>query len=471
MQHPMGTYIISITEFIEKFSYFLFAGTLVLFMYEVLHFSIAFSSLLYGIIIGCCYLFQVISGYLTDTILGNRKSVIIGGVLMTISQLIFTYDASLYYLTETVPTHSSFLFSYPEIIFIIGAIVFAIGASFIKISVTSFVGLFYEGKEELLDSAYTTFYMITNFGPLIAPVVLSIVVGIGYPHLYQYGFFIGAIIMLFGVIIFLMFKNRYLVNAKGEPVGVKPISTIIVEKTGGNISRERGGNLSKIEIDRIKVIFLILIVFTVFYCSLEQILTSIIIISMNYVDNTIPFTGIVVAPQIYISLNAIFVIILSPIFLKVMPMLEERNKGLSSIEKLGVGTLLITVAYLMLIIPTIISNAKIGMVWLVVFNIFLSAAEILIIPIGLSLISKLAPIRYRSLMMGILFTATAIADLISGVLSSAIPLPGTTTKLLGIVEIGDLSSFLMIFIVNSAVLGILWLLSKNRIQKMMHGVE
>ena len=192
---------------------------------------------------------------------------------------------------------------------------------------------------------------------------------------------------------------------------------------------------------------------------------------MNYVDNTIPFTGIVVTPQIYISLNAIFVIILSPIFLKVMPMLEERNKGLSSIEKLGVGTLLITVAYLMLIIPTIISNAKIGMVWLVVFNIFLSAAEILIIPIGLSLISKLAPIRYRSLMMGILFTATAIADLISGVLASAIPLPGTTTKLLGIVEIGDLSSFLMIFIVNSAVLGILWLLSKNRIQKMMHGVE
>lgn len=471
MKHPMGTYLISVTEFFEKFSYYIFAGTLVLFMNEVLHFSIHFSALLYGIIVSCCYFFQIISGYLTDVYLGNRRSVIIGGILMVISQLIFTYDGSLYYLTESVPTHSTILFSYPEIIFIIGVIFFSIGASFIKISVTSFIGLFYEGKEELLDSAYTTFYMITNFGPLLAPVVLNIVVGIGYPHLYQYGFFIGAIVLLIGLIIFILFKNKYLVTAHGKAVGDKPISEMIVERLGDNPSRARGGNLSKIEIDRIKVIFLILIVCTVFYCSLEQILTSLIVIAMHYVNNTIPFTSFTVGPQIYVSLNAVAVIILSPIFLKLMPKLAERNKEPSSLGKLGIGTFCITLAYASLLLPTIVSSGKIHMGWMVVFNFFLSAGEIFIIPIGLSLISKLAPVRYRSLMMGIMFTATAIAEIFSGVLASAVPLPTKSTFLFGIIPITNLSSFVLIFILISAITGILWFIFKNRIHELMHGID
>ena len=471
MKHPMGTYLISVTEFIEKFSYFIFAGTLVLFMNEVLHFSIHFSALLYGIIASSCYFFQVVSGYLTDVYLGNRKSVIIGGILMIISQLIFTYDGSLYYLTESVPTHSTLLFSYPEIIFIIGVIFFSIGASFIKISVTSFIGLFYEGKEELLDSAYTTFYMITNFGPLLAPVVLSIVVGIGYPHLYQYGFFIGAIVLLIGLIIFILFKDKYLVDAHGEAIGNNPISEMIEEKMGENPSRAKGGNLSKIEIDRVKVIFLILIICTVFYCSLEQILTSLIVIAIHYVNNTIPFTSFTLGPQIYISLNAVFVIILSPIFLKLMPKLAERNKEPSSLGKLGIGTFCLTLAFASLLLPTIVSSGKIHMGWMVVFNFFLSAGEIFIIPIGLSLISKLAPVRYRSLMMGIMFTATAIAEIFSGVLASAVPLPNKSTFLFGIIPITNLSSFIWIFILTSGIVGILWFIFKNRIHKLMHGID
>ena len=471
MKHPMGTYLISVTEFIEKFSYFIFAGTLVLFMNEVLHFSIHFSALLYGIIVSSCYFFQIISGYLTDVYLGNRKSVIVGGIIMIISQLIFTYDGSLYYLTESVPTHSTLLFSYPEIIFIIGVIFFSIGASFIKISVTSFIGLFYEGKEELLDSAYTTFYMITNFGPLLAPIVLNIVVGIGYPHLYQYGFFIGAIILIIGLIIFILFKDKYLVDAHGNAIGVNPISEMIVEKIGDNPSRAKGGKLSKIEIDRIKVIFLILLVCTVFYCSLEQILTSLIVIAMHYVNNTIPFTSYTVAPQIYVSLNAIAVIILSPIFLKLIPKLAERNKEPSSLGKLGIGTFFLTLAYACLLLPALVSSEKINMGWMVLFNFFLSAGEIFIIPIGLSLISKLSPVRYRSLMMGVMFTATAIAEIFSGVLASAVPLPNKSTYLFGIIQITNLPSFICVFIFLTGITGILWFLFKNRIQKLMHDIE
>ncbi len=470
MNHPKGTYLISVTETFEKLSYFMFTGTLVLYMNEVLHFSVQFSALLYGIIVGFCYFSQMITGYFTDVYLGNRKAVIIGGILMLVSQLIFTYDASLYYLTEAVPTHSTLLFTYPEIIFIIGAIIFSIGTSFIKISVTSFVGLFYENKEGLLDSAYTIFYMITNFGPLFAPLILGIVVGIGYPHMYQYGFFIGALAIFVGLIAFIMLKNKYLVLESGEKVGITPISKMIVEKTGENIARSRGGNLTKIEKDRIKVIFLILILFTVFYTGLEQILTSIIIVTIHYVNNTIPFTSITLAPQTLISLNAICVLILSPVFLKFMPMLADRNKEPSSIGKLGIGTLLITLAYTFLLIPSYIPE-KINLVWIIFFHFFLAMSELFIVPIGLSLISKLAPVRYRSVMMGILFTATAIAEIFSGILASAVPTPGHCTKLFGLIPINSLSSFIWIFIILSGVSGLICFLSKKRIQKLMHGID
>lgn len=135
-------------------------------MLQVLHFSTAFSTFLFGMIIGSTYLFQLLAGYISDAFIGNRKAIIIGGALMVIAQLIFTYDASLYYLTTNVAEHSAFLFSQIEIIFLIGVFIMAIGASFIKVSVTSFVGLFYPDNEELLDSAYTIFYMLINVGDL-----------------------------------------------------------------------------------------------------------------------------------------------------------------------------------------------------------------------------------------------------------------------------------------------------------------
>ena len=109
--------------------------------------------------------------------------------------------------------------------------------------------------------------------------------------------------------------------------------------------------------------------------------------------------------------------------------------------------------------------------WMVLFNFFLSAGEIFIIPIGLSLISKLSPVRYRSLMMGVMFTATAIAEIFSGVLASAVPLPNKSTYLFGIIQITNLPSFICIFIFLTGITGILWFLFKNRIQKLMHDIE
>ncbi len=158
MEHPKGIYAISFIEMWERFSFFIFCGLLVLYMIEVLHFSMPFSNILYGIIIGVGYLLQLVTGQITDTYFGNRKSIIVGTLLMLASQLIFAYDASLYHLTAAVPVHSNFIFSYPEIIFLIGMVFISFGSSFLKVSTTSFISLFYKDQGSLLDAAYTLFF-------------------------------------------------------------------------------------------------------------------------------------------------------------------------------------------------------------------------------------------------------------------------------------------------------------------------
>lgn len=473
MKHPTGMYIVSITEMWERFSFYIFVSILVLFMMQVLHFSPEFSTFLYGIILASTYLFQLVAGYLTDRYISNRKSIIIGGIFMLISQMIFTYDASLYIALERVPMHSAFLFNYPEIIFLLGVVFMTLGSGFFKVSVTSFVGLFYEGQEELLDSAYTIFYMFINIGGFLAPFILNFVVGANNPSLYQYGFLLGGIIIFAGLIMFIALR-RYLCLPNGEPVGTIPISKnneFLEDKT---VKKINDAKLSKIEISRIFVIFLVLIVIVLYYMSLEQINTSFIIFNLGFVNNVIPFTNISVSPELFISIPPLIVILLSPISIKVLDMLSKRNKEPSSISKLGIGLIISAVAFIMLLIPLNFYDpvSRINMVWLVLFSIFIVIGELLIMPISLSFISKLAPVKYTSLTMGVMFSATAVSEIMAGLFAAAMPHTfSETTKLFGAIPIAGVQSFMWMFVIILAGSGVLWLLFGGKIKKLTHGIE
>ncbi|AMD17439.1 hypothetical protein TL18_05035 [Methanobrevibacter sp. YE315] len=468
MKHPMGMYVISIAELWERFSFYIICSILVLFMSDVLHFSIPFCTFLYGIIIGGTYFFQLIGGYLSDKFLGNRKTIIIGGIFMFAGQLIFSYVASLFYLTADVPVHSTFLFTYPEIIFLIGALITSIGASFFKVSITSFVGLFYQDNEDLLDSAYTMFYMFINIGGLFAPLIANFVVGVHNPSLYQYGFMIGAAAVLIGLIMFIGL-NKYLCLPNGEPLGIQPFSK--TQKTVGNESDS--SELTKIDIDHLKVIGLILIVIVVFFICFEQLLTSILVLTMDYVYNIVPFTNFALNPQFYVTLNPFFLILLSPIFIKLLAVLSSRGKEPSSISKLGWGMLFLAFSYFLLSIPfmSMAEGMKMNMSWIIVFNFFMVIAELLVTPIALSLLSKLSPAKYSTMMVGVLYAATAVAEVIAGSFASAFPEKiGQTTMLLSIIPITSPVAFMYVFVIISGICGIVWLLLKNKIKTLMHGV-
>jgi POT family proton-dependent oligopeptide transporter len=174
----------------------------------------------------------------------------------------------------------------------------------------------------------------------------------------------------------------------------------------------------------------------------------------------------------YISLNPLFVVLLSPIFIKIFSMLNHRNKEPSSIGKMTIGLFAIFISYLILLIPAYFSHGKINMLWIVLFNFTLVIAELFISPIALSLISKLAPVKHASLMIGTFYAATAVSALLAGVFASAFPeKPGVVNSLFGLIPIPNLASFIWIFVILSGLLLIIWTLSRNRIKKLMHGVE
>ena len=462
MEHPKGTYLLSSTAMLESLSYYVFAGLLVMYMIDVLHFSNSFSTYLFGIAYGSTYILQIFGGYVCDRYLGNRKAVIFGISFIIIAQLIFSYDASLFALSTNIPKHSALLFTYPEIIFLVGVAAMAVGVSFFKVNIASFMDQFYkEGDSKLLDSAFSIFYLFINVGGFLAPLLINYVVGVHHPGLYQYGFLIGFAAIFIGLIVFALFGKRFFLSPEGEPLGVEPrfeTQTDTVNKTG---------KLSKEDINRFKVIFAILISTFVFLIFNQQIFTSIILFAESHVNNIIPFTNHEVAPSFYLSLSPLFIIFLTPIYIRIF---NSNEKEISSITKIGAGLLLLGAAYFVLFIAmdSLGSGMKLNMIWVMLFDFCLVNSELLIMPVTLSAITKLAPKKYVSSMIGIYYVTFSIASVIAGLCASAFP-NENPTMLFNIIPIANLQTYFIIFAILGFVVGGIWLLFRNKMIKLSNG--
>ena len=463
MEHPKGTYLLSSTAMLESLSYFLFAGLLVMYMIDVLHFSDPFSTYLFGIAYGSTYILQIVGGYVCDRYLGNRKAIIFGISFIIIAQLIFSYDASLFALSTSIPQHSTLLFTYPEIIFLMGVAAMAVGVSFFKVNIASFMDQFYkEGDSKLLDSAFSIFYLFINIGGFIAPLFINLVVGVHHPSLYQFGFLIGFVAIFIGLLVFALSGKRFFISPDGEPLGVKPRF-----KTQKNIVNKTE-KLSKVEINRFKVIIAILISTLVFQIFSQQIYTSIILFAESHVNNIIPFINHEVAPSFYLTLNPLFIILLSPIYIRIFN--SNGDEEVSSITKIGAGLLLLGVSYSVLFVAmgSLGNGMKLNMLWIMLFNFCLVNSELLIMPVTLSAITKLAPKKYVSSMIGIYYVTFSIASIIAGLCASAFP-NKNPTMLFNIIPIANLQTYFIIFAMFGFVVGGIWLLFRNKMVKLSNG--
>ena len=458
--HPKGLYVLFVTEMWERFSYYGMRAIFMLYMVKALLLSTEFSSSIYGIYTSLVYLTPLIGGYIADKYWGNRKSILVGGLLMAIAQFMMFVSASFFQNLDL---------AMPIMFGALGLLI--IGNGFFKPNISSMVGQLYPEGDSRIDSAFTIFYMGINAGALIAPLVTGGLGDTDNPADFKWGFLAAAVGMVIGTIVFYILKNKYIITPEGTPVGM-PIPKLIE----GEHNKKEDQPLTKIEKDRLTVVFIITGFVIAFWAAFEQAGASLTVFADKNTDRllNLPLVGEWVMPASFFqSINPIFIILLAPIFVKIWEILNRRNIEPSAPLKMVIGLLLAAVGYYVIAqgVEGIGESEKISMFWLISMYFLHTAGELALSPVGLSIVNKLSPKRFASIMMAVFFLSSVVGNFIAGYLSAYIPNgDGVSKSILGY-QIDNLHSFFMLFVFITAITGLILFLLHKRVEKMMHGIK
>ena len=529
--HPKGLYVLFATEMWERFNYYGMRAILVLFMTKALLFDKAFASNLYGSYTGLVYLTPLIGGYIADRYWGNKRSIITGGLLMALGEFILFFCATVYGSNEQLAT---FLF-FSGLGFMIA------GNGFFKPNISSLVGQLYPKGDRKIDAAYTIFYMGINVGGALGPIVCGFLGDTGNPLDFKWAFLAGGIAMLLSVIVQLIFQQKYVIAPDGKPLGQVPegaskatLNPLFVGLGLAAFSALMIGlfyidakifsfltylliasvlfiafvifsdkSLNKIEKQRIAVIFIVAFFVVFFWSAFEQAGASLTFFAEEQTQRDLGFVNI--PASIFASLNSIFVVAFAPIFAWLWIKLGKKEP--SSPTKMAIGLLLLAIGYLWIAfgVKDVSSSIKVSMMWLIGMYALHTCGELCLSPIGLSLVNKLAPLKFASLLMAVWFLANAAANKFAGILSSLYP-PGlaevkqaagaginlqpilskevvpTATELAKLkelkipfeyqsifgIQINSLYEFFMMFVVMAGIASLILFMITKKLQKMMH---
>ena len=452
--HPKGLYVLFVTEMWERFSYYGMRALFVLFMTKALLFDKALGSEIYGSYTGLVYLTPLLGGYMADRYWGNRKSIIIGGILMAIGQL-FMFFAGTYY--QEVNIAAPLMFT--------GLGFLIIGNGFFKPNISTMVGQLYPAGDKRVDSAFTIFYMGINLGAFIAPLLCGYLGDTGNAADFRWGFMAACVGMIVSLILLITLKNKYLVTPTGEQIGEKPNSSREVKSEtevatpvnytamviwaavfGGLLYLFRfqaemdwigsfifaltiaapgyiitDPTLSKVERQRIWVIYIAAFFVIFFWAAFEQAGASLTYFAEEQTNREI--FGTVVPTSYFQSINAVAIVIFAPLFVWLWGWMGKKNMEPASPFKQAMGLFLLAMGYLVIAfgVKGIDPSTKLSMVWLVSLYTIHTFGELCLSPIGLSMVNKLAPVKLASLLMGVWFLSTAAANKFAGTLSALYP--------------------------------------------------
>lgn len=508
-KHPKGLYLIFATSTAERFSYYGMRAIFILFLTQALLFDKEHAASIYGSYTGLVYLTPLIGGYIADKYWGIRRSVFWGAMMMAVGQFLMFASASMLSAVEM-----SHWLMYIGLTFLI------LGNGCFKPTVTSLVGQLYKPGDRRLDSAYTIFYMGVNVGSFLAPLVCGYFGETGDPNDFKWGFLIAGIVTVFTVVLFETQKNKYLIGPDGEQLGIIPdakkgqpleakatcmseaeknkrkrnylllgLLALVLAATfywcfDGDwisvgiftacivlpVSILLEGSLTKIERSRIFVIYIIAFFVIFFWAAYEQAGASLTLFASEQTDRNI--LGWEMPASWIQSFNPFFVVILAAIMPSVWGSLNKRGMEPSSPSKQAIGLLLLSLGYLVICfgVKDVQPGVKVSLIWLTGLYFIHTMGEICLSPIGLSMVNKLTPVRFASLMMGIWYLSNATANKFAGTLSGLYPEPGKVKTLLGY-HIETMYDFFMVFVVMSATASLILFLLSKKLQKMMHGVE
>jgi proton-dependent oligopeptide transporter, POT family len=329
------------------------------------------------------------------------------------------------------------------------------------------------------------------------PALLIITLGIMYVDAFVTNIIFPFLILSAVVIIYIVFSDKTLTSAEREKVAVIFIVSFFViffwatfEQAPASLTffaDEQTDRYIGINTSRWLVMLVLGLMFYGLYRLLSGLLTIpkafnqyffypigasfvgtvvySIIRPSNYIMEQIP-------PSMYQNLNSFFVVTCAPMMALLWGFLGKRNAEPSSLRKMAIGLFLLTLGYVLIefAVKDMLPNAKVSMLYLIGMYFLHSIGELCLSPIGLSLVNKLSPPKFVSLMMAVWFLAPAIANKAAGMISALYPEPGKTTNFLGF-EIHNLYEFFLINVGLSGVASLILFLLSGRLSKMMYGIK
>jgi POT family proton-dependent oligopeptide transporter len=490
--HPKGLAVLFATEMWERFNYYGMRAILVLFLTKALLVDKAFASNLYGSYTSLVYLTPLLGGYIADRYWGNQRSIIIGGLLMALGEFVLFFCASIYQSSADLST----------ILFFTGLGLMITGNGFFKPNISALVGQLYPKGDRRTDSAYTIFYMGINVGGALGPIICGLVGDTGNPEDFKWAFLAGGIAMLISVVVQLVYHKKYVLDPDSKVLGLTPanapaawtrplnmlggltllsaimitalyIDTRVVDYLtyvliaspiliGFIIFSDK--TLSTIEKQRVAVIFSVSFFVVFFWSAFEQAGASLTFFAEEQTQRDLGF--FTVPASFFASLNSIYVVLFAPLFAWLWLKLGKSEP--SSPTKMSLGLFLLSLGYLWIAfgVKDVAVGTKVSMIWLLGMYALHTWGELCLSPIGLSLVNKLAPIKFASLLMAVWFLASAAANKLAGVLSALYP-DGKTTTFMGY-EMNNLYDFFILFVVMSAIAASMLLILTRKLQKLMN---
>lgn len=508
-KHPKGLYLLFTTEMWERFSYYGMRSIFVLYLINALQMDKELASNIYGSYTGFVYLTPLLGGYLADRYWGNRKSIINGGILMALGQFLLFLSASFY--TDLAISKALLL---------AGLTGLTIGNGFFKPNISTMVGQLYKPDDERKDSAYTLFYMGINVGAFFSPLVCGALGDTGHPEDFKWGFLAACFGMIIGTVLFKVMQNKYLVTPENEPIGATPNSArnLSAAKSEGETSRDattiglfclgelaliytfhRLGSdwigagifscclsipayiitdptLTRAEKKHIWVIYLISFFVIFFWAAFEQAGASLTFFAEEQTDRSV--FGWEMPTSYFQVFNAIFIVLLAPLFSLFWPWLKAHKLEPSSPTKQAIGLMLLAIGYYIIAVGVkgVEPGVKVSMFWLISLYFVHTLGELCLSPIGLSMVNKLSPARFASLLMGVWFLSTSTANKFAGTLSTLYPefdAQGQLIQAKSILgfEITSLNEFFMVFVISAGISSLMLFGLTKRLQTMMEAED
>lgn len=400
--HPKGLYVLFLTEMWERMSYYGMRALLMLYMVDYLFIKPdagrqifgfdavklglenvfgplsvqAMSSQIYGLYTGLIFLTPLFGGILADKVIGEKKSVILGGILMSIGHFLMASEA----------------------LFFVALFFLILGNGAFKPNISTQVGGLYEDGDPRRDRAFTIFYMGINLGAFFSPLVCGT---LGQIYGWHYGFGAAGVGMLIGLVVYIC-GQKYL----------RQVATLNKERLENAAARP----LTRDEWQKVWALVALCALNIVFWGVYEQQGNTMQLWADRNTDwHLIPGVNFEIPSTWFQSFNPFFIFLLAPLLDLFWAFQNRRKKEPSSVTKMAIGCVLLGFAFIVMIFgANAIGDGK-GSVWWLVSCIFiLTLGELYLSPVGLSLVSKTAPRRIVSMMMGMWFLSSFFGNYLSG---------------------------------------------------------